>query len=90
MASDGYPAHYEKGFEIKAEDGVMENVFVAGAAIKDGRLVTSGGRVLGVSAVADTLKDAITLAYERVGKITFDNAYYRSDIGRRALAARED
>ena len=90
MASDGYPAHYEKGFEIRAEDGVMENVFIAGAVMKDGRLVTSGGRVLGVSAIADTLKDAITLAYERVGKITFDNAYYRSDIGRRALAARED
>jgi len=90
MASDGYPAHYEKGFEIRAEDGVMENVFVAGAAIKDGRLVTSGGRVLGVSAVADTLEDAIALAYGRVGKITFDNAYYRRDIGRRALAARED
>ena len=90
MASDGYPAHYEKGFEITAEDGVMDNVYVAGAALKEGRLVTSGGRVLGVTAVSDTLKGAIALAYERVGRIKFDNAYFRRDIGRRALEAKED
>ena len=90
MASDGYPAHYEKGYEIVAEDGVMNDVYVAGAALKDGRLVTSGGRVLGVTATADALKDAIDLAYEKVGKIRFENAYYRRDIGGRALAAQED
>ncbi len=90
MASDGYPAHYEKGFEITAEDGALEGVFVAGASLEDGRLVTSGGRVLGVTATAATLKDAVALAYEKVGKIRFENAYYRRDIGKRALEAQED
>ncbi len=87
MASDGYPAHYEKGFEITADDGAMENVYVAGAALKDGKLVTSGGRVLGVTAVADTLAGAIDKAYSNVCRIHFDNAYYRRDIGRKALRA---
>ena len=89
MASEGYPAKYEKGFEITADDETMKHVIVAGAAVKDGRLVTSGGRVLGVTAVADTLKGAVDLAYERALKIKFDNAYYRRDIGKRALEARE-
>ena len=87
MASDGYPLRYEKGFEIVAEDGVMDHVFVAGASEKEGKLCTSGGRVLGVTAVEDTLKDAVAAAYERVGKISFKNAYYRHDIGKRALDA---
>ena len=89
MASEGYPAKYEKGFEITADSETMKNVIVAGAALKDGRLTTSGGRVLGVTAVADTLRDAIDLAYDRVEKIKFDNAYFRRDIGKRALEARE-
>ena len=89
MASEGYPAKYEKGFEITADDETMKHVIVAGAAVKDGRLVTSGGRVLGVTAIADTLKGAVDLAYERTLKIKFDNAYYRRDIGKRALVARE-
>ncbi|MBQ7714881.1 MAG: phosphoribosylamine--glycine ligase [Clostridia bacterium] len=87
MASDGYPLRYEKGFEIVAEDGVMDHVFVAGASEKEGKLCTSGGRVLGVTAVEDTLKDAVAAAYERVGRISFENAYYRHDIGKRALEA---
>jgi phosphoribosylamine--glycine ligase len=60
---------------------------VAGAALKDGCLVTSGGRVLGVCASAETLEAALALAYERTEKITFEGAFYRHDIGRRALLA---
>ncbi len=90
MASDGYPAHYEKGFEITVPAEVADSVYVAGAAIKDGRVVTSGGRVLGVTAVADTLQEALDAAYAQVGVIHFENAYWRRDIGQRALKALED
>ncbi len=90
MASKGYPTAYEKGYEIKIPEDVKDNVYVAGAAIKDGRLTTSGGRVLGVTAVENTLKEAIDSAYSLVQKISFDNAYYRNDIGARALRAVED
>ncbi|MBQ3534501.1 MAG: phosphoribosylamine--glycine ligase [Clostridia bacterium] len=85
MASGGYPGSYEKGHAITIPDGLSAEVFVAGAALKDGELVTSGGRVLGVTATADTLADAIGKAYENVEKITFEKAFYRRDIGRRAL-----
>lgn len=86
MASGGYPASYEKGYEIQA-DPLDENVdvFVAGAKIDDGVLKTNGGRVLGVTAVAGSLQAAIESAYDNVKKIRFDNAYYRNDIGKRAL-----
>ena len=87
MASDGYPQHYEKGFEITIPDEQKPYVYVAGATQKEGKLVTSGGRVLNVTATAPTLKDAIDKAYERVEKIHFDNAYCRRDIGKRALDA---
>ena len=90
MASDGYPAHYEKGYEITISDDVKDNVYVAGAAIKNGKLVTNGGRVLGVTAVDNTLKDAIKSAYTLTEKVSFGNAYYRRDIGRRALMAEEN
>ncbi len=90
MASDGYPAHYEKGFEITIPVEVAEGVYVAGAALKDGKVVTSGGRVLGVTAVADTLPEALAAVYAKVEVIHFDNAYYRHDIGQRALKAWED
>ena len=86
LASRGYPTAYEKGFEIHIPEG-MEDVYVAGAKLSDGKLVTSGGRVLGVTATADTLPDAIEAAYEKVGKISFDNAYCRYDIGQKALQA---
>ena len=86
LASRGYPTAYEKGFEIHIPEG-MEDVYVAGARLSDGKLVTSGGRVLGVTATADTLPDAIGAAYEKVGKISFDNAYCRYDIGQKALQA---
>ena len=90
MASAGYPQSYEKGFEITIPAAVAEGVYVAGAAIKDGKLVNSGGRVLGVTAVADTLQDAITAAYGKVDVIHFDNAFCRRDIGQRALKALKD
>lgn len=89
MASDGYPAHYEKGFEMSIPADVLPNVYVAGAKLEDGKLLTNGGRVLGVTAIADTLKDAICESYKLVKTISFENAFYRNDIGKRALEAEE-
>lgn len=88
MASKGYPESYEKGFEITIPKDIAESVYVAGAAEKDGKLVTSGGRVLGVTSVDATLKGAIEKAYEKVNRIHFDNEYYRHDIGQQALKAK--
>lgn len=87
MASDGYPQSYAKGFEINIPASCEGDVFVAGATLKDGKLLTSGGRVLGVTAVEKDLKTAIDKAYEKVQKISFENAYYRKDVGQRALKA---
>ena len=87
MASKGYPGSYEKGYEITVPDDILPDVFVAGAKADGEKLLTDGGRVLGVTAVSDTLKNAVTLAYEKVGEIAFENAFYRRDIGARALAA---
>ena len=87
LASAGYPVSYGKGYEITVPADVAKQVYVAGAALKDGKLVTAGGRVLGVTATADTLKQAVTAAYEAADKITFENRYCRRDIGVRALAA---
>ncbi len=87
MASGGYPQKYAKGFEIFIPENVKDNVYVAGAEIKDGKTVTSGGRVLGVTAVADGLKNAIDASYALTKQITFEGAYYRNDIGARALKA---
>ncbi len=87
MASNGYPQSYEKGFEINIPDSIWDKVYVAGAEKRDGKLLTNGGRVLGATAVADTLSDAVNDAYALVKEISFDNAYYRSDIGKRALMA---
>lgn len=90
MASDGYPASYEKGFEITIPDEVADHVYVAGAKLSDGKLLTSGGRVLGVTAVSKDLKSALEDAYAMVEKVKFDNAYYRHDIGQKALKALEN
>ena len=87
LASKGYPTAYEKGYPISIPEEIASHVYVAGAAQKDGQLVTSGGRVLGVTAVADSLKDAIREAYAMAETIRFDNCYYRHDIGARALEA---
>jgi phosphoribosylamine--glycine ligase len=85
LASKGYPLNYEKGYEITIPDEVKGHVFVAGAALKDGKLVTSGGRVLDVTAVADTLPEAVKEAYAMAETVTFGNRYMRKDIGARAL-----
>ncbi len=90
MASEGYPVSYEKGFEMTISEDVESNVYVAGASLKDGKLLTNGGRVLGVTAVEEDLKTAVKSAYEKVEKIHFDNAFYRRDIGAKALAVLED
>ncbi|MBR6782752.1 MAG: phosphoribosylamine--glycine ligase [Clostridia bacterium] len=90
MASAGYPQSYEKGYEITIPAAVADSVYVAGAALKEGKLVNSGGRVLGVTAVADTLRNAVTAAYEKVDTIHFDNAFCRRDIGQRALKALQE
>lgn len=89
MASKGYPGDYEKGKVIRGlEDASRLNdvmVFHAGTALKHGETITSGGRVLGVTALGDTIKDAVERAYSAVDRISFDGAYYRKDIGRKAL-----
>ena len=82
MASGGYPKAYEKGKVISGLDTVENSfVFHAGTALKDGEIVTNGGRVLGVTACAPTLDEAIGLAYADVHKISFDQAHFRTDIG---------
>ena len=86
MASKGYPESYEKGFEITFDAG-RENVFIAGAKLENGKLLTNGGRVLVATRTADTLEEAIDKAYAAIKTIHFDNAYYRTDIGQRALKA---
>ena len=90
MASDGYPVSYKKGYEITIPEEIFDSVYVAGATQKDGKLYTSGGRVLGVTSVASTLKEAIDCSYKKVKEISFENAYYRHDIGQRALKATEE
>ncbi|TCT14702.1 phosphoribosylamine--glycine ligase [Natranaerovirga pectinivora] len=86
LASDGYPLNYDKGFEIKGLDwfDTQENYhcFHAGTANKDGKIVTNGGRVLGVVAKGEDLKTARKNAYKAVENVSFDNKYYRSDIGK--------
>ncbi len=90
MASEGYPTHYEKGFPITISADVQKQVYVAGAKLSDGKLLTSGGRVLGVTAVREELADAVRAAYAAVERVQFDNAYYRRDIGARALKAKKE
>ena len=87
MASAGYPSSYEKGFEITL--GTTDGVYVAGAKKVGDKLLTNGGRVLGVTATAPTLRAAVDAAYEKVQKIGFKNAFYRRDIGQKALLAEE-
>ena len=89
MASEGYPVKYEKGYEITIPEEVEDNVYVAGAKLENGKLLTNGGRVLGVTKIADTLEQAIALSYNAVEKICFGNAYYRHDIGQKALKCKE-
>lgn len=85
MASGGYPGHYEKGIAIEGldENGQVDGavVYHAGTALRDGKFVTNGGRVLGVTALGDTLPQALEKAYAAVGKIHWDGVHYRHDIG---------
>lgn len=87
LASDGYPVSYDKGFEITIPDEIKDCVYVAGAKLEDGKLLTGGGRVLGVTAVEADLKSAIDASYRMAEAISFDNKYMRHDIGQRALKA---
>ncbi len=87
MASDGYPQKYDSGFEMNIPAEIADSVYVAGAKLDSGVLRTAGGRVLGATAVEDTLEEAIDSAYALVKKISFRNAYYRNDIGQKALQA---
>ena len=87
LASKGYPQSYEKGFEMSISDDVKDRVYVAGAKLENGKLVTSGGRVAGCVGVADSLREAVSAAYETAEKVSFENAYLRHDIGARALRA---
>lgn len=90
MASDGYPQKYQSGFELHIDESVKDSVFVAGAKRENGVLKTAGGRVLGVTATADTLKEALSKAYERVDRVHFKNAFWRKDIGAKALCKAEE
>ena len=89
MASGGYPEAYEKGKEIDVPSDVLPRVYFAGAAEKNGKLYTNGGRVLGVTNVAPTLGEAIEHSYADVERIKFEGAYYRTDIGAKAMKAKE-
>ena len=91
LASKGYPQAYEKGCPITLPaDYEGGEIYVAGAREQDGKLYSDGGRVLGVTQTAPTLKEAVAKAYALAGKVEFANGYCRTDIGRRALAAMED
>ncbi len=88
LASKGYPEKYETGYEI-TENGVQGEIFYAGVKRVDGKIVTSGGRVLAVTEVRDDLADAIAAAYADADRIDFKTKYFRHDIGQRALAAKK-
>ncbi|MBO5089924.1 MAG: phosphoribosylamine--glycine ligase [Clostridia bacterium] len=85
MASLGYPQKYESGFDLIIDKSVEDSVYVAGAKLVDGTLKTAGGRVLGVTATAESLGEAINAAYGKVNFVKFENAYYRKDIGKKAM-----
>ena len=88
-ASAGYPESYKKGYRLTMSDRAAGHTFVAGAKLENGKLVTSGGRVTGTTAVRSTLEEAITAAYRLSAGVKFANAYSRSDIGQRALQAKK-
>lgn len=83
------PAAYEKGFPITMTAESAAHAYVAGARLQEGQLVTSGGRVLGVTAVADILPEAVKEAYRLMDGVQFENRFFRRDIGAKALAALE-
>jgi phosphoribosylamine--glycine ligase len=92
-ASEGYPGSYTTGCRITGLEEAAQvpgvEVFHAGTSLVDGQFLTNGGRVLAVTAIGDSLEDALQRAYEGIGKIAFDGMYYRRDIGHRALKKRK-
>lgn len=88
LASKGYPQKYETGYEITLPKTCDGEIYIAGAKMEDGKLKTSGGRVLGATAVGKNLTDAIKKAYELSSKIEFENKYCRTDIGKKALSVK--
>ena len=87
LASNGYPTSYKKGFEMTFTEEALKSTYVAGAKLENGKLVTSGGRVTGTTAIANSLEEAIKEAYRLSDGVKFEGAYRRSDIGKRALLA---
>ncbi len=87
LASNGYPLSYKKGFEMTFTPEALAATYIAGAKLSDGKLLTSGGRVTGTTAIADSLEEAVKEAYRLSDGVKFEGAYRRSDIGQRALAA---
>ena len=85
-ASQGYPQAYKSGYEITVDEDFEGELYVAGAKLDGGKVLTAGGRVLGVTACADNLRDAVAKAYKESDKVHFENAYRRSDIGAKALS----
>ncbi len=85
MASKGYPVKYDSGFKITVDDDFNDNIYIAGAKLNGDDVVTAGGRVLGVVAIENDLVSAIERSYSSVKKVHFDNAFYRNDIGAKAL-----
>ena len=90
LASNGYPKVYQSGYPITIPADLDAEVYVAGAKLDGDVLKTSGGRVLGVTAIGGTLEEAIEKAYAQAANVTFENAYCRRDIGARALRAKEE
>ena len=87
LASNGYPTAYKKGLPMSFTQEALEHTYIAGAKLQDGVLVTSGGRVTGTTAIAGSLEEAVKEAYRLSDGVTFEGAYRRSDIGKRALMA---
>ena len=87
LASNGYPTAYKKGLPMSFTEEALEHTYIAGAKLQDGCLVTSGGRVTGTTAIAGSLEEAVKEAYRLSDGVTFEGAYRRSDIGKRALMA---
>ena len=87
MASSGYPQKYESGFPLSIDESVADKVYVAGAKMDGDVLKTAGGRVLGVTDTAENLETALSKAYENLKKVHFENAFWRKDIGAKALKA---
>ena len=89
-ASEGYPQKYDTGFEISLPENADGEIYVAGAKLENGKLLTSGGRVLGTVATDDTLSGAIEKSYKIMEAVKFENKYFRKDIGQKALKAKEE